>query len=148
MLHYKLLHEQQQKCSFFHRHQNNWCSNSTSKDEVMESNHRIMGKTTQHELLIAKIGFKLTEILMDTTPTPYQKQSLTTHTVLDIRIYTMLMWLMMPGLVSSHPHLFTSIIVFQHVKIFPYLHSYSTMYNQNNSGLNQTRRGVSVQNLN
>lgn len=73
VLHYKLLHEQQQKCSFFHLHQNNLCSNSTSKDGVMESNHRIMGKTTQHELLTAKIVFKLTQILMDTTPHPPTK---------------------------------------------------------------------------
>jgi len=114
VLHYKLLYEQQQKCSFFHLHQNIWCSNSTSKGGFMESNHRIMGKTTKHELLMGKIRFKLMQMLVDTQ----QKQSLTTHTDLDIRIYTALAWLMMPGLVSSHPHLFTSITVFQNMKFF------------------------------
>jgi len=57
-------------------------------------------------------------MLVDTTPHPPTK-TITTHTVLDIRIYTMLVWLMLPSLVSSHPHPITSITVFQNMKIFP-----------------------------
>lgn len=105
-----------------------WCSNSTSKDSVMESNHWIRGNTTQHELLMRKIGSSKHRCLWAQHHHPNKNNHLQHIQFLDMRIYIMLVWFMMPGLVSSHPHLLTSMTVFQRMKIFFHIFNHTQQH--------------------